>query len=347
MVAGSSPAPKQSLPPADASAAVIELTKTLSLDGAHIRELDKLMRSHGRVVLGVDEDASVGADTVRSALTGHGTDADKGSVYFTTPQGRVDVFGDHATFASADGGTSIDTSVTNHSESMNQNVTATTSGPAGTPSTTLTTAQVAQVMAAVRQAQPVPLNPKQLASLRAELSKPNQQLVTPGDAAPVGLVTNQTGSNATIRFDTGSALVLGPQGQVVSSGPFFPTFTISGSVMGMVIGEAAASIAVAIYLLVVGIMVFRSYPKTPRLLRIYAVLKIALALLAGTAITMMGYQFASGIAASSGMPSPGSASVGFIIWGIMIAVLGAAFPIAVLITSSTRTFREYFNSVAV
>lgn len=344
-VVNPSPTATPALPAADASAVVIELSKTLSLDGPHLRELDNLMRSHGRQVFGVDQDASVGAATVRSDVTEHGTDADKGSIYFTTAQGRVDIYGDRATFVSADGGTTIDTSAKNHSESVNQTAQATSGATAAAQRTTLTKTQVAQVIAAVKAMPGPPLNAKQLASLRAELSKPNQQLVTPGDVTPVSFVSNPSGGNAAIHFDTGSALLLGSQGNVISSGPLIPRISISGAAAGMVIAENAASVAVAIYLLVVGIMVFRSYPRSPRLLRIYAMLKIPLALLAGVGLPWLAYQFAASISAS-GMGTAVPASFGFIVWGIIIALLGCAFPIAVLIALSTRTCRDYFNSAS-
>ena len=340
---GSGSSGSQALPPGDAAAAVNEMTKTLSLDGQHVRELDKLLRLHGREVFGVEEDQSVSAGTVRSALTGHGTNPATGAVYFTTAQGRVDIFRNRATFVSADGVTHIDTSARNNSESIQQSTSATATS--GTPGTTLTPAQVNQVVTAVQGLATPPLNAQQIASVRAEVSKPNQQLVTPGAQSPATFF-NRTGTNVMIGFDTGNVLQLGPQGQVISSGPFIPRIGISGWVAAMVIGEGAASVAVAIYLLVVGILVFRSYQKSPRLLGIYAALKIPLALLAGAGLSLMGYQFATSIASNNGMAgSAAPATFGFIIWGAVITVLGLAFPIGVLIALRTRTVRDYFNSV--
>lgn len=334
---------KQSLTVGDAAVAVNELTKALSLDAARVRELDQLMRSHGREVLGGEEDDSVSAASVRGSVTEQGRGED-GSIYFVTPQGRVDLYTNRAAFVSADGSIRITTSARKRFDSVQSSSTSTVGGPA---STTLTADQVNQIVNSVIALSPASLNPKQLQALRAELSKPNQELVTPGPRPAATFVNNMGGrASASIGFDTGNVLVLDPQGQVTVSGPSpLPAMGISGATAGMVIGEAAGSVALAIYLLVVGILVFRSSPGVPRLLRIYAFLKIPLAALAGVGLSMMGYEFATGIITRGGVAG-GPTTFAFVVWGIAIAVLGCAFPIGLLIALHTRTVKEYFGAVA-
>ena len=57
------------LPPGDTGVATTELTKELSLPSTHVRGANKLMRSHGREILGVDEDTPVTAALIRAAIT--------------------------------------------------------------------------------------------------------------------------------------------------------------------------------------------------------------------------------------------------------------------------------------
>jgi hypothetical protein len=293
-------------------------------------------------VFGGDEDTPVSAASIRAALTGQGRAPD-GSVYFTTPEGRVDLYPNRANFVSSDASTTITSSAHNNSDSVQSNSMTTVGGAS---STTLTADQVNQVVNSAIHLAPVLLNAQQVRALRAELSKPNQQLVTAGANPTATFVNNMGGTtSASIGFDTGNVLVLGPQGQVTLSGPTpMPRMGISGSTAGIVIGEAAGSVALAIYLLVLGIFVFRSSSSVPRLLGIYALLKIPLALLGGAGLSLMGYEFVRSMASSGGM-ARGPSSAIFVVWGVVITVLGCAFPIGLLIALHTRTVKDYFSSV--
>jgi len=343
------------LPPGDASIAANALTAKLSLDGAHVRELDRLLRTHGRAVFGTDEDTHLSAADVRDAVKSFTSlpSSNLVTARFVTEQGTVDIHEDRAVFNSADGNLTITTAVKDNTDSVSQSSSSTvnsqTSAGGGPGGTTLTPATVSLVVAAIqRKAAGQQLNPSQVATLRAQLAMPNQTLVTPGAAAPVLAVTQGNG-NVTIQFAAGNVLVLGRQGQVVfsSSMMMVPRIRISAASATIVIGEAAASIALAILLLVAGILVFRDSGLAPRLLRIYAWLKIPMALLAGTGIAMMGYDLMNSIASSMGTAGAGAGAAGsvFIVWGTIIAFFGLAFPVAALITLRSRTAKDYFNSV--
>ena len=150
----------------------------------------------------------------------------------------------------------------------------------------------------------------------------------------------------TIQFDNGM-LSMGPQGQVL----FQSTTTfgagamghIKGSTFAMAIGEAAGSLGLAIYIFVLGILLFRTSARMPRLLRVIAFIKISLACLAGAALPLMFYELTTtGAGSGSGFAPPAWL---FVIWGVVIAVLGSAFPIGLLIALRARSVREYFNSV--
>ena len=335
-----------SLSPADAAVATNALTRTLALNGKQVRELSNLLRNNGRDVLGGDENVPVSSPFVTDQVQNIQHQPD-GSVSFDTAQGHVDLFDDHSHFNSSDGSQTTDLSAANGSNSYTQNHTSVafsaTPSSSGSAGAALTPAEIQKAVAAAQQSaiklSSRSLTPAQLAALNSQLSSPNQQLVTPGSSVSVMSASVQPNGNAIITFNTGSMLVLGPQGQVISSGAFrMPKVSLATAMTLM--GEAGASILLAIYLLVIGIVVFRSYRGTAKLLRIYAVLKIPLAIAAGIGIGRFGYELtSSSLLASSGM---GSA---FYVWGVVLAIVGIAFPIGLLIALSTRGVRNYYNSV--
>jgi len=353
-VAAPAPPPVLKLSLGDAGVAVNVLQSKLSLDGAHVRELSRLLRTHGREVLGGDEDTPLSAAHVVDAVEWSASQPNDraGPAQFSTQQGSVEIYADHAVFTSADRSRVVHTSAVDSTEFITGTPAAAPANSAGAAqSTTLTPAQVGQVMQSVRQ-QAAAMNPAQMASLRAELSRPNQQLVTPGASPSVVFFTVQRGGNATISFNSGTTLVLGPRGQVLSSGMMpFPKFAITAPTAGVVIGEAIASFALAIYLLIVGILAFRPGPRVPLLLRIYAALKIPLALLAGAGVPWMVYQLADsamkGTATTGGGPTVSLPTGPFIGWGIGFALFALAFPVALLIALRTRTCKSYYSPAAV
>ena len=259
------------------------------------------------------------------------------------------IYADRTSFTSADGSVTIATSARHRSDqktssssgtSISTTTTANYSFHVSSPTmtSTLSPAEVKTVVAAVKSINGT-LSKGQLTSLQKELAA-NQMLVSPLAAAgtgttPVLSVVVQPGGNAVIMFDTGNQLVLGPTGQVISSGPVFPTFNISGPLVVTLMAEAVGSIALAIYLLVVGIQVFRASFRGRRLLTIYAWLKIPLALVAGGGLSLLGYQFAKGITSMSSFSGPSGSAASmqatFTVWGCVIALLGVAFPIGLLI----------------
>lgn len=341
--------------------AVNTLSPMLGLDGPHERELDRLLRLHGREVFGGDDDTRLTGVQIRDDVTVNRKMSPSSAqpAQFTTDQGTIDVYANRAVFTSSDGRTVLETSARNRRDVTRSTAHAATSvhvttvGPGGVsswpPTATLTPAQVRTVVSAVKAAATPPLNPAQVKSLQAELSKPNQPLVMSGSATQVPAVLSQPGGNVTIYFNGGTVLALGPAGQVISSGPPpMPKFNISPAVAALVMIEAALSAALAVYLLVVGVIVLRGSFMAPRLLRIYAWIKIPLAILAGVGVGTLMYQFYSaivampggaGVATGSPLPLIGS------IYGVVLGVLGLAFPIGVLIAVRSRTFRGYFNAV--
>jgi hypothetical protein len=345
------------LPAGDAGVAVNAIDSMLSLDPPKVRELDRLMRRHGREVFGGDDDTPLTAATVRSAITSshHGTNKSD----FTTAQGTVEIFSDLATFTSADGSTTVRTSArhnedesshtsTNGAASYAMTATA-NAGPSTVPSAMLPAADIAS---AVSAAQGIgTLNAAQVRSLQAELSAPNQTLVTPSTPTPVAGVTTQPNGNLVITFNTGNMLILDGRGKVVSSGPPpTPNFGITGTLAAMNVIEGIASVGLAIYLLIVGIVVLRGSFAAPRMLKIYAWIKIPLALIAGVGLAMFGYALADAILSSPalgiGGPNAGSTKLGFALGGAAAIVFGLAFPVGLLLALRSKSVSEFYNTVS-
>lgn len=346
------------LPGGDAGVAVNAIDSMLKLDAAHIRELDRLMRRHGRDVFGGDDDTPITAATVRGAIISSKHRAAKAE--FTTAQGTVEIFADHATFTSTDGSSVVRTSglrnqdqitntpTTGVSETKVSVYSTASAPPLPTLSATLTPAQINLAVGAAQGM--ATLNAAQSQTLRAELSKPNQTLVTAAAIAPIQGVVVQPNGNLAITFDTGNLLNLDAKGKVVSLGPPpMPNFGISGTLAAINAIEGLASIGLAIYLLIVGIIVLRGSFAAPRMLRIYAWIKIPLALIAGIGLTLLGYELANAILSSPavgmGAPAAGSTKLGFAIAGAAAIIFGLAFPVGLILGLRSKAVSDYFNTV--
>jgi hypothetical protein len=330
----------------DATVAVNSVQALLNLDGARVRELTKMMRLHGKDVFSFEEDEPVGAAGISEKILRHGAaPSDDEPAYFATGEGRVDVFADHTVFTSADGGRKIETSAAKNSDTDSAKQ-GPTSGPATQPGDALTAARVRKVMNAVKKAAQQPINNAQLSTIEAQISSPNQQLVNPAGASPVTTVTAYSigpqGNSVTVQFDYGSVTV-GPNGEL--TGMYSYKMSVTGAAttavyapptqklgaMLLMMAEAAASTGLAIYLLVVGILVFRSSFNSPRLLRIYAWVKIPLAVTAAVALVLVNYA------------SAGSDRAQVVLWAVALGAAGMAFPIGLLVALRSRTLKEFFG----
>ena len=323
----------------DATAAANAVQSVVNLDGARVRELTKLLRQHGKDVFPTDDiDGPLTAAATKELIHEHG-DAPSAvaGAYFVTDEGRVDVFPDHAVFTATDGNRKIETSVSKNTD---------TDTGAVTVDNTLTAAQVRRVMNAVKKAANPPLNAAQLAAVQTQVSAANQQLVNPANASPVTSVSpmGSPANSVMIQFDSGM-LWLGPKGEITSMNAYassatsfatstsFTPPTINRSAVTLMLLEAAGSGALAVYLLIVAMFLFRSSFASPRMVRFYVGLKIPLAILAGVAVLMVNLPNAT---------SAGEASQLWL-WTSVLVAVGLAFPVACLLVLRTRTFREFFR----
>ena len=355
---------QEKLSMADAATVVSTLQAMLNLDGARVRELDKIVRAHGREIIGgpVDEDddtpgAITDAWLRESVRAQHAASGGTSAAWFTNAKGRVDIFRDHAVFRSADGSRTIRSSAAQRTESE------TTSGNAGESSsvvvtssatqpgsTTLTKTEIRSIMRAVRRASSRPLTAAQVTAVEQQLAIPNQGFVTPGASTPV-LSVRPMGNSTMIQFELGFMNV-GRQGQIISTSTSTPFTGLPANVVRvrppllLLVLEGAGSLALAVYLLVVGILVCRSSFKSPKLLRIYAWIKIPLACLASFAVGWLTWRIMELAGSAGGPPTSPVSFAGVLFYAGLVFVLGILFPVAVLICLRTRTVQSYFNSVS-
>jgi hypothetical protein len=170
----SSTSSSTNLSPGEVGVAVNTLRSMLALDASHIGELDRLLRLHGRQVFGGDEDVRLTTSAIQEAVTNTTPQPQAllDPAQFSTSEGTVEIFSDHATFTSTDGSTTVNTSAKTDSDQTTPSTPTTgTTGVGTSPKTppksgtTLTKAQVNQVVAGVQstvQATGAPaLNPAQ------------------------------------------------------------------------------------------------------------------------------------------------------------------------------------------
>ena len=332
--------------PAERKAAIEALTKDDPLAPRRQQQLDAIL-------------AAVGNNLGTDAVTDRGTMPDSrageaGAEYFITRRGRLEIFDDRAVFFPFDGSPTVrvsappqDTAAPSAGGDNDLAATNHVVGPGGLTQAEIQ-AVVQQVDTLAKQSGGTGPNTQQVATIQALLSMPGQQLVAPGAWGGVGYCYIDKSGQLTITFNSGSMLILGAQGNVITqTSPVAfggaPMFTISPWAVAMYIATTVLSLGLAVLLLVAGIMVLRQSPSGRRLHLIYAVLKIPVALAAGLSFAYAMHQMMSGFAAAG---APTGVGWGVSLWAAVPAALGCLYPVALLIALNTRTVREYYHSVA-
>jgi hypothetical protein len=332
-----------------ARAAVAEgLSQLQFLTSPRLEQLDVLLAKSGRDIFPTLGTAP-SAGAVESAILGHGTSlsADPGapgSDYFRTRAGRFELHDDRAAFYPTRG-------------EIVRVSTLTTSNPGLNP---------AQVQAVVRQAQASSgntLNASQSAALNNLLGAQGQQLVSPltVPTAIRGVTPLGGDGSVMIQFPNGFATI-GPQGQTSSStgsaaaaaGAAMPFARVRLSGAGLALAWFATLVggALAVYLFVIGILVLRQSPRGRTLHRLYALVKIPVAILGAAAAWWLTLSYAEALLAAAGPANPlaavsGGAADTIGTQQVVFGVLGLIYPIALLIVLQTRAVKDYYDTALV
>jgi hypothetical protein len=299
-----------------------QFARAQALSPVQRERLDQLLAKAGKEIFpfGLSE------QTLKSAVNEAGTLSGSGSIgnYYMLGSGKIEVYDDRAIFSPTDG----------------QPVRANADDPvaADDQGNALPKRTIDALLQSAQQQSGNKLTPQQLTTLQTDLSDPRQTLVLPDGAG--------TRISATILPD-GSARVTGgngfveidPAGRVIrSTGMMMTTmsrFAVRGTTSAMTLLDALLSGALAIYLLVVGILVLRQHRRGRAMLRAFAIVKIPIAVL-GAIGWVWTIEDANAGAVSAGW-------LQFWLWTLL--AIGLIYPIALLIVLSTRTVREYYSKV--
>lgn len=186
------------------------------------------------------------------------------------------------------------------------------------------------------------LNPSQLATLRRELQTHVPALVSPGTAyQPARFVANPTGGPATLYLTNGSIEIDSSGTVVTQSSNAVHQVTLNPVAGVLMVGELFASAALAVFLLVSGIMLLRHSPRAAGLHWLYAVVKLPVAVLGGVTFAWVTTELSSGFGRMNGTGPAGQGPVTFA-WTMALAA--ATYPVVLLFVLSSRTVRTYFAS---
>jgi hypothetical protein len=311
------------------------------------QQLDLLLKESGKDIMLLSAD-SMTPEIVRANVSDSGrmpsASGGVGPDYFVVGEGRLEIWDDHAVFAPSDGRPSVRVEGTGDA------------GPGG-----LTAAQIQTVIAQVQNLSQNKLNPAQQKALTYQLQAPGQQMITPAatpqlTASQVTMAMAMPDGSMSINSNTGG-WVFDPNGNITSSWSFNATTGAWGTTaagggtatvnpfagfnrgsLALIAAECLASLALAILLLVAGILVLRQSNRGRWLHLVYAWLKIPVAVVGGLGV----WWFFSSFITSRGGP-PGSL-VGFVIMSLIMIGVSVAYPIGLLIALRTRAVREYYAS---
>jgi hypothetical protein len=247
--------------------------------------------------------------------------------------------------------TTSSSSGTTYSYSTSATIGMTTAPAAASagPGSGLTPQQVQAVVARVQAAAGNALDAGQVTALTGELTTGATPLVPPQYVwTPIQSVNMGGDGTATIVFNGGETAVIPPGGATVQTSlrPSFPFKVSIGSAIAFG-AEAVVSFALALFLLIAGIRVLRRSPAALRHHRLYAWVKLPVALVGSVAV---GWFLSEMIGSFATGPTPlaafGSAKpLFFVVYTGWYALMGSAYPVGLLFTLRSHKVREYANTI--
>jgi hypothetical protein len=312
---------------ADARGVIVNVVAGLSnLNADRQKQLDTLLAYRGaRVFAFANQPVTVKG--VQARITKYGTmpspDASKpGADFFLTAWGTVEIYDDHAVFRS-EGSEPFSIS-------------------AGQPAlgAPMTRRQAADVIVTKVQGM-ASINEKQADALRELIASPAQNIIqdyaSPGSEVTMAEVLDDGSlwvgfTNGDVDIDAAGKVTNSSQYSAGGGGAGWtgPTLNISRTATTVVMLEAMASMGLAVYLLVIGILTLRQSLRARMLHWVYVWIKIPLAIACAWAWAAVVESMSSGAAAP-------------VAWIGAIAALGAgAYPVALIFALNTRSVKDYY-----
>jgi len=355
-VTTAAPVDPVSMPQPDRQTVLKGLSMHRPITPARREQLDALLLKCGRQIFKL-QGADLTVNVVKENVTESGRLPDakggEGPDFFAIGEGQIELADTYAKFVPGDGRETVRVSASDEGEQQNWQ--------AG-----LTPGQVKAIIDKIEQQAGQPLTAGQKSKLDVVLSSPAQGFFT--TAATIPEVTSQlrsatqfnSGNGSQLMISTGQGmLTLDAQGNTVNSstwnaaaafggGAAGPVFKINMTAAVVALAGAVLSAMLAIYLLVIGILMLRQHPRAAWLHKIYAWLKIPLAVAGGIAWVMLWTSFATSAAAAApgggAAAAKGMTTAAVIGAGVAVAV-GCIYPISLLIALRTKSVREYYAAV--
>jgi hypothetical protein len=272
----------------------------------------------------------------------------EGPDVFVVGQGRMELYDDHAAFFPSRGGEVI-------------RVAGLREDSSGTK--TLGASQVQLIQAKVEKLAGMKLNAAQSTALTTSLASPGQQLVTPAAsmadiAAQVQYATAQDDGSILIGFAS-SAITLDAVGKVTAfssalggmsgrGGGKPQNFAINPAAGTLAVADCVVSILLAVFLCFAGVQVFREARQAAGAHRIYAWVKLPIAIASAIVWAWLWSSFLKSIQTATGgtlTPNQSFAIKMVTLAGIAIGLSGAIYPIVLLLALRGRTMRDYYGGV--
>lgn len=324
--------------------AIAALTRMRPMTPARKRQLETILASAGKVI----EPGYVHEIGTMPEMRSGESPPD----YFLTATGRLEVYNDRAVFFPVDNTPTIRVSapVDGSGGPAGEPVVVHEGASVGPSTTAVATGALsrAESQSVVQQAQAMgtnALNGAQANTLQALVESPGQQLVQPGGAlGSVTSVLSQANGGVMVQFTNGGSVTLGQQGNVITmtTTPVMPVFNFSPAALGLSLAVSVATLGLAVFLLVAGIVTLRLSPRGRRLHLVYATLKIPLEVLGCVAAVWVAREFAAGI--NQGAGGAAFTTSYAIVTGLIPALLGLAYPVGLLIALNTKSIREYYSA---
>jgi hypothetical protein len=333
-------------------AAAAALTRLRPMTPRRKSQLDAILAQAGKDMAVDDVTASGVMDETRSG--------EAPPDYFVTPAGRLEVFNDRAVFFPSNNSPAVrvsapPTGAANPPAPVAEGQTSAVAVevPATAPAAATTAPAIAgltpaEVQSVVQQAQASaspPLNAAQVAALQALLAAPGQQLVQPGAVQGAVLAVYNSGGSSVVQFSNGGSVTIASTGAVtsMSATPVMPTFSINPVSLTAMAVTAVLSLALAVYLLVCGILTLRQSQRARRQHLIYVALKLPVAVAGAVAAALVNHDIKASVTPAGGAAPTWTFSL---FTGGVPLVLGCAYPLALLIALNLKQVKDYYAAGA-
>lgn len=324
---------------AQRSATVEAISQRIEMTPQQAQQLDALLAEVGEEVFQEQRGEEVSPPAIVQQLgdqVGRLPAADGSEpFFFETPAGRAEVYDNRALFYRKQTLTPIRAMAGRRANASGHPV--------------LLTADVTALVQVIRDACAPggkTLADAQVQTVRTLLSDPQQQLVSviaAPDGSQVGINGASVRPDGYARIDfSGGALLLGSGGDVILRSDRASVPVVSGAACCLVILESLISVGMAVFLLIICIGLFRVPRRRLKPLERWSLAKILLSLSGGAAIAWM---IENDLTYSTNpSPTAHAGSMALLI-GAVVAALGCAYPIAVLLVGRSQNVREYYEPI--